>query len=112
LIQGLQITHGGQFPELRLTNTLTAIDALGRAGVLTADDAAKLAEAYTFQRQLIGALRVVRGNAKDLTVPREETEEYDFLARRLGYDDDPSHLRRDLDQHVASVLELSQKLLP
>jgi len=112
LIQGLQITHGRQFSELRLTNTLMAIDALGRVGVLTADDAAKLAEAYTFLRQLIGALRIVRGNAKDLTVPCEETEEYDFLARRLGYDDDLPRLRRDLDRHVASVLELSQKLLP
>jgi glutamate-ammonia-ligase adenylyltransferase len=62
-------------------------------------------------RQLIGALRVVRGNARDLTVPGAGTEEYGFLARRLGFDDDPGRLRIDLDRHVADVLTLSQKLL-
>lgn len=111
LVQGLQITHGKRVPELRSTNTLEAIDALARASVLAVSDATKLREAYNFQRQLIGALRVVRGNAKDLTVPREETEEFAFLARRLGYDEGPGLLRRDLDRHVANVLELSQKLL-
>ena len=109
-MQGLQITHGKRVPELRLTNTLQAIEALRRTGILADKDAAELCEAYTFQRQLIGALRIVRGNAKDLTVPREETEEYAFLARRLGYDD-PARLHHDLDRHVADVLELSQKLL-
>jgi glutamate-ammonia-ligase adenylyltransferase len=110
LVQGLQITHGKRFLELRLTNTLEAIEALGRAGILTVEDAPRLNAAYTFQRQLIGALRVVRGNAKDLTVPGEETEEYAFLARRLGYDD-AARFHNDLDRHVADVLELSQKLL-
>ncbi len=110
LVQGLQITHGKRIPELRLTNTVRAIEALRRARILVDKDAAELCEAYTFQRQLIGALRIVRGNARDLTVPGEETEEYAFLARRLGYDD-PDRLHDDLDRHVADVLELSQKLL-
>ncbi|MGE5193014.1 MAG: glutamine synthetase adenylyltransferase [Deltaproteobacteria bacterium] len=111
LVQGLQITHGRRDPALRSTNTLRAIDALARTGVLAETDAARLRDAYDFLRQLIGALRVVRGNAKDLTVPRVDTEEYAFLARRLGYDDDPGRLRNDLDRHVANVLELSQKVL-
>jgi glutamate-ammonia-ligase adenylyltransferase len=111
LVQGLQITHGGRLPELRSTNTLQAIDALAAANVLVRDDAVKLRDAYHALRQLIGSLRIVRGNAKDLTVPSEESEEYAFLARRLGYDDDLWRLRRDLDRHVANVLELSQKLL-
>jgi glutamate-ammonia-ligase adenylyltransferase len=111
LVQGLEITHGKRIPELRSTNTLQAIEALAKAHVLTADDAAKLSEAYNFHRQLIGALRIVRGNAKDLTVSGPETEEYAFLARRLGYDDEPGRLGNDLDRHVADVLELSQRLL-
>lgn len=111
LVQGLQISHGGRLPELRLTNTLQAIGALAETGVLSQDDAMKLRQAYDFLRQLIGSLRIVRGNAKDLTLPLEESEEYAFLARRLGYGDDLPRLRRDLDAHIADVLDLSQKLL-
>ena len=107
----MQISHGQQDPALRSTNTLQAIEALARFRVLAAADAARLREAYDFLRQLIGALRVVRGNAKDLTVPPADTEEYAFLARRLGYDENPGQLRSDLERHVADVLELSQKLL-
>jgi glutamate-ammonia-ligase adenylyltransferase len=111
LVQGLQITHGRRDLALRSTNTLAAIDALAEAGILAPGDAEKLRAAYNFLRQLIGALRIVRGNAKDLAVPPADTEEYAFLARRLGYDENLSKLRNDLDRHVADVLELSQKLL-
>lgn len=111
LVQGLQITYGREFPQLRSTNTLGAIDELAGAGVLAQVDSEKLRDAYTFLRQLIGSLRIVRGNARDLNLPRIESEEFAFLARRLGYDDDVARLRSDLDRHVADVLELSQRLL-
>jgi glutamate-ammonia-ligase adenylyltransferase len=110
-VQGLQITHGRQRPELRLTNTLEAIDALRRTGILNDVDAARLRDAYHFLRQLIGSLRIVRGNARDLTLPPEDTEEFAFLARRLGYEDDVERLDGELDSHVQNVLELSQRLL-
>jgi glutamate-ammonia-ligase adenylyltransferase len=111
LVQGLQITFGGRLPQLRSTNTLQAIQALTDADMLKPDEASRLREAYQFLRQLIGSLRVVRGNAKDLTLPPRESEEFAFLSRRLGYGDDLTRLRRELDVHVANVLELSQKLL-
>ncbi len=111
LVQGLQISHGKRVPQLCSTNTLQAIDRLSEAGVLAPGDAVKLRDAYNSLRQLIGALRIVRGNAKDLTVSGEGTEEYAFLARRLGYDENPGRLHSDLDRHIAHVLELSQKLL-
>jgi glutamate-ammonia-ligase adenylyltransferase len=111
LVQGLQITHGDRLPQLRLTNTLQAIEVLAATGILMRDDSGRLAEAYNFTRQLIGALRVVRGNAKDLTLPANATEEFAYLARRLGYEDDVTRLRSDLNRHVNCVLELSNKLL-
>ncbi|MSR60177.1 MAG: glutamine synthetase adenylyltransferase [Planctomycetaceae bacterium] len=111
LVQGLQITHGDRLRALRSTNTLQAVAALAEAGILTPDDAGRLTEAYNFLRQLIGALRVVRGNAKDLTLPPNASDEFAYLARRLGYDDDLPRLRSDLNRHVNNVLELSEKLL-
>ncbi|MFN0053833.1 MAG: glutamine synthetase adenylyltransferase [Planctomycetales bacterium] len=111
LVQGLQMTHGARRPSLRSTNTLGAIAALAAEGILTQDDATRLSEAYDFLRRLIGALRIVRGNAKDLTLPPNASDEFAYLARRLGYDDDVARLRTDLNRHVACVTELSTKML-
>jgi glutamate-ammonia-ligase adenylyltransferase len=70
-----------------------------------------LREAHIFLRRLINALRMVRGNARDLTVPPEDSEEFAFLARRLGYDDEPLKLRADLTHHITWVQRLSTRLL-
>ena len=105
-VQGLQMTHGHAHPSLRLTNTHAAITALGQTGIISAENAARLSEALLFLRHLINALRVVRGNSKDLTVPPEESEEFAFLARRLGYGNDPARLRADLTHHLEWVRRL------
>jgi glutamate-ammonia-ligase adenylyltransferase len=111
LVQGLQITHGYRDSSLRLTNIREAMAALAAAGILTGDDYTRLRKAYTFLRWLIDALRVVRGNAKDLTVPPAGGEEFAFLARRLRYGSDLARLRDDLTRHTACVQELSAQLL-
>ncbi|MGC1273525.1 MAG: glutamine synthetase adenylyltransferase [Planctomycetaceae bacterium] len=110
LVQGLQITHGGADATLRETNTLAAMAALDRAGLLDGEYE-RLREAYKFQRKLIDALRMVRGHAKDLTVPPAESEEFEFLARRLGYGGETGCLKEDIDRHTQTVLELG-RLLP
>jgi glutamate-ammonia-ligase adenylyltransferase len=46
-----------------------------------------LNKAYLFLRNLIDALRIVRGDASDLLLPEESSEEFKSLARRLGYRD-------------------------
>jgi len=38
-------------------------------------------------RNLIDGLRIVRGDATDLVLPDERSEEFKALARRLGYKD-------------------------
>jgi glutamate-ammonia-ligase adenylyltransferase len=40
---------------------------------------------YLFLRNLIDALRIVRGDASDLVLPDEASDEFKSLARRLGY---------------------------
>ncbi len=111
LVQGLQITHGYANPGLRLTNTREAIAALAAAGILAPDDHARLRKAYTFLRWLIDSLRVVRGNAKDLTIPPAGSEEFAFLARRLRYGSDVAQLRDELTRYTSWVQELSGRLL-
>lgn len=111
LVQGLQIRHGHQNPGLRLTNTREAMTALAAAGILAPDDFERLRAAHVFLRRLINALRMVRGNAKDLTVPPEESDEFAYLARRLDYGDHPARLQDDLARHTAFVQELSARLL-
>ena len=44
-----------------------------------------LSRAYRFLVGLINALRMVRGNARDLVLPGKTSQEFLFLARRLGY---------------------------
>jgi glutamate-ammonia-ligase adenylyltransferase len=111
LVQGLQITHGYDNPILRLANTRQAMAALADAGILSSDDYIGLHKAHTFLRWLMDALRVVRGNSKDLTVPPGDSEEFAFLARRLRYGDDLAQLRDDLTRHTTFVQEISTRLL-
>lgn len=111
LVQGLQITHGHRNPALRTTNTREALAALAEAGILSPEDHTRLRKAHTFLRWLIDGLRMVRGNARDLTVPPADSDEFAFLARRMRYSNDAAQLREDLVRHTAAVQELSARLL-
>ncbi len=111
LVQGLQITYGAVNPSLRLTNIRLAMAALAKAGILSEDDYTRLRKAHTFLRWLIDSLRVVRGNAKDITIPPFDSEEFAFLAKRLRYGTDKDHLQEDLSRYPLDVQELNQRLL-
>lgn len=111
LVQGLQIQYGAQIPSLRQTNTRAAMANLAEAGILTEEDYTHLRKAHTFLRWMIDSLRVVRGNAKDVTVPSEGSDELAFLARRMRYGDNPSALLRDLHTHQVFVQEANKRLL-
>jgi len=111
LIQGLQINHGMDNPALRVTNIREAMAQLHAAGILNEADYTTLRKAHTFLRWLIDSLRVVRGHAKDITVPPYESEEFAFLSRRLRYGDDTDRLRDDLLRYQTEVQEINQRLL-
>ncbi|HET9910798.1 MAG TPA: hypothetical protein VFQ13_02855 [Anaerolineales bacterium] len=111
LIQGLQINHGAHNTALRLTNLRAAMSALHDVGILSEDDYNRLRKAYTFLRWLIDSLRVVRGNAKDVTIPPFDSDEFTFLARRLRYEGDTKHLRDELARYAADVQEINNRLL-
>ena len=83
--QYLQLIHGHREPSLRTTNTLQALKALRETNRLSRQDAAALTNDYLFMRKVIDGLRIVRGHAKDLVLPRSESDNMISLARRLGY---------------------------
>lgn len=85
LTQYLQLIHGKAFPALRTPNTLQALDALLKEELLNSETHHSLKENYLFLRSLVDALRIVRGNAKDLLLPDAESDEFTFLARRMGF---------------------------
>lgn len=93
--QYLQIRHGREHAELRTPQTLTALSTLRDLGFVSAVEHDELRDAYLFWRRLADALRMVRGHARDLLLPPEDSEEFRFLARRLGYrgDDWPEGAR-------------------
>jgi glutamate-ammonia-ligase adenylyltransferase len=110
-VQALQITHGHTDPPLRVPNTSDAMSALHNAGIVSGENIARLSEAHLFLEQLINALRVVRGNSKDLTVPPQESDEFAYLARRLGYGNEIPRLAADLAHHLDWVQRLSARSL-
>jgi len=84
-VQYLQIQHGREHPQLRTRQTLAALGALRDLGNVSPAEHDALREAYLFWRRVADALRMVRGHARDLLLPTEGSEEFRFLARRLGY---------------------------
>ncbi|HMD87525.1 MAG TPA: hypothetical protein VKF38_00050 [Anaerolineaceae bacterium] len=111
LIQGLQINYGRGIPSVRQTNTRRAMSMLAETGILSTEDYTHLRKAHTFLRWLIDSLRVVRGNAKDVTMPAENTEEFAFLARRMNYGESPELLHTEQIRYTENVLELNARLL-
>ncbi len=107
-VQYLQLMYGHRYPALRTTNTMEALAALVETGLVARDDGLHLRQAYLFFRTLIDGLRMVRGNAKDLVLPKPESDDFIFLARRVGYATEDwqtgaSHLQSDLARHMAET---------
>ncbi|MBD3675797.1 MAG: glutamine synthetase adenylyltransferase [Planctomycetaceae bacterium] len=110
LVQGLQIAHGEQNTSIRVPHTLKALEKLRDARILTEEQSRDLSEAYKFLRKLIDALRMVRGNARDLAIPPQDSDEFEFLARRLEYSENPRQLIQTFESYGARVLELMRQL--
>lgn len=108
-VQYLQLLHGATLPTLHSPNTLTAMHALSAVGILSPTVYQTLRQAYVFLRRLIDALRLVRGHADDLVLPATATEEFRFLARRMGYWDGPESLlllARDIADHMQRAAQV------
>ncbi len=84
-VQYLQIQHGHEHAQLRTPATLPALAALAEVGLLSRRAFTRLRAAYLFLRRLIEAMRMVKGDARDLVLPDPGSLQFAFLARRMGY---------------------------
>ncbi len=103
LVQGLQMTYGHLSQRIREPNTREAMKALQGCGLLPEELRVELRDAYRFFRRVIDGLRMVRGDASDLTVPEFTSDEFLFLARRLGYQSNVLRLQQDFERHIRHV---------
>ena len=99
-VQAWQIARGREDRDLRLTNTLEAIESLRDKGHLDDKLAGGIVEAYTLLRKLIDGLRIVRGNAKDLNIPERDSKEYQRLAHRISEQGGSDHLSIHISDHM------------
>ena len=65
ITQALQLVHGRRHPGIRRPNTLQAVRAIAAAGLLSAEDAAALADHYRFLRRVSGSLRLFGARPSD-----------------------------------------------
>src|SRR5262249_56646798 len=97
----------GPGPDRRTPSTLPALDRLRAAALLAADEHRDLRDACVFWRSVADALRMVRGNARDLLLPERGSPELGVLARRLGYEGGWSEvagaLGADVERHRQRV---------
>jgi len=113
-IQYLQLMHGHRHAVLRTPNAMQALAGLVECGIVNRQDGETLRDAYLFIRMLIDGLRMVRGHAKDLVLPPSDSEEFIFLARRVGYTTDDwqagaRHLKTDIEEHMRKTREFFER---
>ena len=113
-IQYLQLLHGPRHAVLRTPNAMQALAGLVECGVVSRQNGENLRKAYLFIRMLIDGLRMVRGHAKDLVLPPADSDEFIFLARRVGYTTDDwqagaRHLKTDIEEHMKNVREFYER---
>ncbi len=104
-VQAWQIALGREDRQLRLTNTLEAVEALRVRGHFTETLAGGISEAYTLLRKLIDCLRIVRGNAKDLNIPARDSKEFHRLAHRMAEEG-----ADDLSLRISEHMEFAKRL--
>jgi glutamate-ammonia-ligase adenylyltransferase len=82
--QLLQLRHAYEVPALRTTRTLATLTAAADVDLLTAADAAALADAWRLATRIRNAVMLVRGRASDL-LPTDHHRERSAVGRLLGY---------------------------
>ena len=114
VVQFLQLLHGGQYPDVRHANTLTAMARLETVGCLTAEERGIMEDTYRFLRRVEHRLQVMF-DLQTHAMPRD-LEGQRKLAVRVGYlpasawEDRTGPAQRFLSDYRAKT-ELNRKIL-
>ncbi|MEQ9408356.1 MAG: DUF294 nucleotidyltransferase-like domain-containing protein [Fuerstiella sp.] len=109
-VQALQLTFGATISALRSPNTMNALTAASEHGLISAVEYSAIEQAYQFLRELIDCLRMVRGNAEDLTVPERESADYAQLSRRLEAVHDSAISLDEIDRQMETVRMFAERV--
>jgi glutamate-ammonia-ligase adenylyltransferase len=82
IVQLLLVVRGGQFPEIRTRSTLKALDKLAAGGLMKAESARRLADAYTFLRRVEHRIQFLDDQQTHL-LPTADGD-LGWIARSLG----------------------------
>jgi glutamate-ammonia-ligase adenylyltransferase len=82
-VQLFQLQHAHDVPELREPSTLGALAAVLEAGLVTAEDAAVLAEAWRTASRMRNAVMLWKGKPSDLAP--SSYQDLEGVARLMGY---------------------------
>ena len=107
-VQLLQVVRGGQFPELRCRPTLEALQRLSRSGLMSAETAEALTQAYTFLRQVEHRIQYLDDQQTHVLPTRDD--DLLWIAQTMGYPD-CSRFLHQLDAHRELVAEEFDTLL-
>lgn len=104
LVQLLQLQHAHAVPGLRTTSTLGALGAAVDAGLLPAEAADRLREAWLLSSRLRSAITILTGTTSDV-LPADRRE-LDGIARILGY---PDRSATELEEEYLGVTRRARK---
>ncbi len=83
-VQLLQVVRGGQFPEIRTRSTLKALPRLAARGLIAADTAQRLSNAYVLLRRIEHRIQYL-DDQQTHVLPSEDTD-LAWIAGSLGLD--------------------------
>ncbi|WP_030341048.1 bifunctional [glutamine synthetase] adenylyltransferase/[glutamine synthetase]-adenylyl-L-tyrosine phosphorylase [Streptomyces sp. NRRL S-1022] len=106
-VQLIQLRHGHRVPGLRTTRTRQALAAAREAGLLAAEDAGILDEAWVLATRVRNAVMLVRGRAGDTfpTEPRELAAVGRYLGHGAGHAGDMLDAYRRTARRARTVVE-------
>ncbi|MCU0931111.1 MAG: bifunctional [glutamate--ammonia ligase]-adenylyl-L-tyrosine phosphorylase/[glutamate--ammonia-ligase] adenylyltransferase [Serpentinimonas sp.] len=107
-VQLLQVVRGGQFPELRTRPTLEALVRLERAGLIPAETAQALADAYHFLRRVEHRIQYLDDQQTHVLPTRDD--DLAWIAQTMGFPSLAAFLSA-LDTHREVVAHEFDRLL-
>lgn len=113
IVQVLQLNYGGEISELRVSNTIEAIEILSDKKILNKSDANTLLNAYKFLRKIESRLRIVHNTS--LHSFEISPKAIESLAVRVGYEKKKGEKNKDgllkeYKMYTESIRRLYEKI--